>query len=111
MNTRCYRCGWSFSLGREALIVALDTAQASGAKNHMERCPRCRQVIKISVDQLRRAAPGWRPSTPAQATASAVDEPSQAAPDPVAPPAEPSEAQNAPLAPKRKSAAKKKAAA
>lgn len=107
MNTRCYRCGWSFSLSREAITGALDAAHASGAKNHMERCPRCRQAIKISVDQLKRAAPGWKPP----AAISPNTEPTQAAPEAARPPEEPVEAENAPAPPKRKSAAKKKSAA
>lgn len=62
MNTRCYRCGWSFSLSREAIEAAVAQAAATGEKSHVEHCPRCRQAIKISVDQLKRALPpGWTP--------------------------------------------------
>ena len=62
MNTRCYRCGWSFSLSREEIEAAVAAAMASGEKIHAERCPHCRQVIKLPVEQLRRALPpGWTP--------------------------------------------------
>jgi len=63
MNMRCYRCGWSFSLSREAVGAALANASAPGAKHHVEHCPRCRQVLKIPLDQLKRSLPpGWRPA-------------------------------------------------
>jgi phage FluMu protein Com len=69
MNVRCYRCGWSFSLGREAIVAALAEAQASRAKYHAEYCPRCRQVNKISIDQLKRAAPAPAAAGEAEAPA------------------------------------------
>ena len=63
MNTRCYRCGWSFSLSREEIEAAVAAALAAGDKIHAERCPHCRQVIKMPIDQLRRALPaGWAPA-------------------------------------------------
>ena len=65
MNVRCYRCGWSFTPSRDMIEAALTAASASGARHHDERCPRCRQMLKISMDQIRRAAPpGWTPPKP-----------------------------------------------
>ena len=65
MNVRCFRCGWSFSLGRDFIAAALTDAGAAGVRHYDHPCPRCRQVLKISVDQLRRAMPpGWAPPTP-----------------------------------------------
>lgn len=65
MNVRCYRCGWSFSLSREMIVEALTAASQTGARHHDQRCPRCRQTLKISMDQIRRAAPpGWTPPQP-----------------------------------------------
>jgi hypothetical protein len=69
-NTRCYRCGWSFTLSRETIAAALTGAASTGAKYHVEHCPRCRQAIKLPVDQLKRAAPpGWTSAAPEAQTA------------------------------------------
>lgn len=74
MNTRCYRCGWSFSLSREVIENAV--ANAGNDNIHVEHCPRCRQVIKIPIQQLRRALPpGW---TPANRAADEVTGPNMA---------------------------------
>jgi len=60
MNTRCYRCGWSFSLSGEALEAA--AVSSAGEKAHVIHCPRCRQAISIPMDQIMRALPaGWTP--------------------------------------------------
>jgi hypothetical protein len=67
MNHRCYRCGWSFTLGREAIEAAV--AQAGKEKTYALPCPRCRQINKIPVQQLRRnLPPGWTPPAPAEET-------------------------------------------
>jgi hypothetical protein len=79
MNTRCQYCGWSFSLSRDALETAVATALATNEKIHTERCPHCRKVIKMPVEQLRRALPpGWTPS------AVEPDQPAAAEAEPVA---------------------------
>lgn len=60
MNHRCYQCGWSFTLGREAVEAAV--AQAGQEKTFALPCPRCRRINKIPVLQLRRTLPpGWTP--------------------------------------------------
>ena len=70
MNVRCYRCGWSFSLGREAVMAAV--AASAGQKLHVEHCPRCRQAIKLPMIQLKRELPaGWQPA-PSEAEAAPV---------------------------------------
>jgi hypothetical protein len=71
MNTRCYRCGWSFSMSREALEEA--AASDVGQKAHIIHCPRCRQTIRIPMDQILRALPaGWTPAAAADQAATAT---------------------------------------
>lgn len=70
MNTRCYRCGWSFSLSRETMSAAVAQAEATKAKYHVEHCPKCRQAIKLPVDQLKRAVPPTKPAPEAEPPAS-----------------------------------------
>src|SRR5579859_3466622 len=77
MNVRCYRCGWSNSLSREAIEEA--AVSSAGQKAHVIHCPRCRQAIRIPMDQIMRALPpGWTP--PAAATDTAAAEPAAAEP-------------------------------
>lgn len=57
MQIRCFRCGWAFNLSRETMAAALANAEATGATHHVEHCPRCRQVLKISIEQIRRLLP------------------------------------------------------
>jgi hypothetical protein len=70
MNTRCYRCGWSFSLSREAMEEA--AVSSAGQKAHVIHCPRCRQAISIPMDQIIRALPqGWTPAAAGDSAATA----------------------------------------
>ena len=72
MNTRCYRCGWSFSLSREALEEA--AVSDAGQKAHVIHCPRCRQAISIPMDQIVRALPpGWTPAAAGEAAPAETD--------------------------------------
>jgi phage FluMu protein Com len=57
MQMRCYRCGWSFAINQEELTFALKSLEESGGKHYDTRCPRCRHTNKLSLEQLRRAAP------------------------------------------------------
>ena len=75
MNVRCYRCGWSNSLSREAIEAA--AVSSAGQKAHVIHCPRCRQAIRIPMDQIMRALPpGWTP--PAAAEPAAANQPAEA---------------------------------
>lgn len=84
MNTRCYRCGWNFSMSREAIEMAVaNAAHDPKQRVHVEHCPKCRQVIKIPIQQLRRALPpGWTPASradePGEPTAEAGTTPTPA---------------------------------
>ena len=57
MQTRCYRCGWSYAIKQDEIIAALQALEAGGGVHYDVRCPRCRHINKLSIEQLRRAAP------------------------------------------------------
>jgi phage FluMu protein Com len=57
MQTRCYRCGWSFAIKNEEIVAALHNLEAEGGVHYDVRCPRCRHINKLSIEQLRRAVP------------------------------------------------------
>jgi hypothetical protein len=57
MQLRCYRCGWSFSIKKEEIAFALEALEESGGGHYDVRCQRCRHKNRISLEQLRRAAP------------------------------------------------------
>jgi hypothetical protein len=68
MNIRCYRCGNSFSLSRDAVEVAVATS--GDQKAYVVHCPRCRTANKVPMQQLKRSLPaGWTPPAPAEAPA------------------------------------------
>lgn len=57
MQIRCFRCGWSFAIKKEEILFALETLEQSGGVHYDVRCQRCRHANKLSLEQLRRAAP------------------------------------------------------
>jgi len=63
MQLRCTRCNSSFGVRQEEMDLALETLEKGGTKHYDVRCPRCRQVNHLSLEQVRRATP--RPPRPA----------------------------------------------
>lgn len=57
MQTRCYRCNWSFSIKKEEILFALEALEESGGNHYDVRCQRCRHMNRISLEQLQKAAP------------------------------------------------------
>lgn len=70
MQVRCYRCHTSYSLGREEIEFALEALEESGGKHYDARCPRCRQMNRVSMEQLRQAARAAAPQTEEEVEAS-----------------------------------------
>lgn len=57
MQLRCYRCGWSFAIKKEELAFALEALQESQGNHYDVRCPRCRHMNRVSLEQLLKFAP------------------------------------------------------
>ncbi|HLF27814.1 MAG TPA: hypothetical protein VJG32_15880 [Anaerolineae bacterium] len=117
MQVRCQRCGWVFTLSRAAIGLAVAEAQQAQAEYYQEPCPKCRNVIKIQVKELRRRLPPdyVLPELPPKPEPIQVkkDEAKAEAPQPEAPPlpASPPEAKpKRPAAPKAEPAAQPEAA-
>ncbi len=57
MQIRCYRCGWSFAIKKDEAAFALQALEETGGTHYDSSCPRCRHSNRISLEQLRNAAP------------------------------------------------------
>ncbi len=57
MQLRCYRCGWSFSIKKDEISFALQALQESEGTHYDVRCPRCRHMNRVSLQQLQKFAP------------------------------------------------------
>ena len=57
MQIRCYRCGWSFAIKQEEAAFALEALEETEGTHYDSSCPRCRHSNRISLEQLRKAAP------------------------------------------------------
>lgn len=66
MQLRCYRCGWSFGIKKEELAFALQALQESGDTHYDARCPRCRHMNRVSLQQLQKFAPKAAPAAAPQ---------------------------------------------
>ena len=54
MQVRCQNCGWSFTLGRDAINTIMEEVGESKATHHTLECPKCRHGIKVQTRRLRR---------------------------------------------------------
>jgi hypothetical protein len=57
MQVRCQRCGWSFTLGRDAIGLAVVEAEHQHDTHYLFTCPKCRHGVKVQVKQLRQRLP------------------------------------------------------
>ena len=68
MQIRCQRCGRMFTLGRDAIALALAEAQQRHEQYHALDCLHCRHVVKVRIAELRRHLPADYPLPEVQAT-------------------------------------------
>ena len=57
MQVRCQRCGYMFTLSREAVTAALQEVEQTQAKHYAVECPKCRHQIKVPTKNLQRFRP------------------------------------------------------
>lgn len=67
MQIRCQHCQKPFALGKEAVFSALEELEQRQLHHYNAVCPHCGRTNRVSQKELRRAAPQWKPSKPAQA--------------------------------------------
>lgn len=60
MNIRCSFCQTPYTLGRVALLDALQEVDAKKLTHYDAHCPRCRRAIPIQRQRLEMAMPRWR---------------------------------------------------
>jgi len=57
MQIRCQRCGYMFTLSRDAVTAALEEAEQAQAKHYAVDCPKCRRQIKVPIKDMQRFRP------------------------------------------------------
>ena len=57
MQVRCQRCGYMFTLSRQAVTAALEETEQTQAKHYNVECTKCRHQIKVPVRSIQRFRP------------------------------------------------------
>ena len=57
MQIRCQRCGYKFTLGRQAMTALLEELEQTQAKHYNLDCPKCRRQIKVPAKEIQRFRP------------------------------------------------------
>jgi len=57
MQVRCQRCGYMFTLSREAMTAALEEIEQSKTKHYNVECAKCRRQIKVPAKDIQRLRP------------------------------------------------------
>ena len=60
MNIRCSFCQTPYTLGRVAMLDALQEVDANKLSHYDAHCPRCRRATPIPRQRLEMAMPNWR---------------------------------------------------
>jgi Zn finger protein HypA/HybF involved in hydrogenase expression len=61
LQVRCQKCGWNYTLSRDAINTIMEEIKESKPTHYMVDCPKCRHAIKV---QTRRLARFYRPPAP-----------------------------------------------
>ena len=54
MQVRCQKCGWNFTLSRDAINTIMEEIKESKPTHYMVDCSKCRQAIKVQTRMLKR---------------------------------------------------------
>lgn len=78
MNLRCMYCQTMFAIGREEMIVALQTMEAEDLSHYDAHCPKCRRANRVERKKLELANPNWQETLKEMAKEAAKEEKEQA---------------------------------
>jgi phage FluMu protein Com len=59
MQIRCQKCHKPYAMSSDAVHAALDQMTAEDLSHYDAQCPHCRRTNRVSMDELKRAAPDW----------------------------------------------------
>ena len=54
IQVRCQKCGWNFTLSRDAINTIMEEIKESKPTHYMVDCPKCRHAIKVQTRMLKR---------------------------------------------------------
>jgi phage FluMu protein Com len=80
MNLRCMYCQTMFGVGREVMLIGLQTMEAEKLTHYDVYCPKCRRANRVERKKLEMANPNWQESLKEMAKEAAKAEKEQAAP-------------------------------
>jgi phage FluMu protein Com len=80
MNLRCMYCQTMFGVGREVMLIGLQTMEAEKLTHYDVYCPKCRRANRVERKKLELANPNWQESLKEMAREAAKAEKEQAAP-------------------------------
>jgi phage FluMu protein Com len=80
MNLRCMYCQTMFGVGREVMLIGLQTMEAEKLTHYDVYCPKCRRANRVERKKLEMANPNWQESLKEMAKEAAKAEKEQATP-------------------------------
>jgi len=83
MNLRCMYCQTMFGIGRENMLIALQTMEADDLSHFDFHCPKCRRANRVERKKLELANPNWQETLKTMAKEAAKTEKAVAEEKPV----------------------------
>jgi hypothetical protein len=57
MQVRCQRCGFMFTMSREAVTAAVEEIEKTKVEHYGVECPKCRHHVKVPAKDIKRTQP------------------------------------------------------